>query len=232
MALNINNSDYYNTTAPYSYKEWLQLNSSVVFEDSADLYNQYIALWYQNNTKLSAQNINTIKQDYINLLRELTYFFSEEEKNLFLKDINFEDDIEIIYAIPFFVQKLKEIALNISKKRETLKKSKQKYLSIGSSRGLENILKEYILTSHTKNQKTTQISTSSLANLFPELSAIKDAFTIEIEELYDTGSYTGEDPLISVNNLNAVPRVANNTLFSIFTSFLDEQTTTNTLQKK
>lgn len=228
MSLNISNlqnSDIsFDTAVPFNYNEWMQRNSGVLFEESAELYNQYISKWYQYNKISNSQTIDTIKQEYINLLKELTYFFTEEEKNLFIKDIDFTNDIEIVYAIPFFVKKLKEIALTISKKRESLKNTKQKYTSIGTTEGIERVLYEYILNAHTQSAATTQIAVSSLGNTFPELSAVRDNFSIEIEEIYDTGIYVDEDPSISAELLNIIPQLAANSLYSIFNAFLTDQT--------
>ena len=111
----------YNTSAPYTYGEWLQRNTTVAYENSTQLYNNYIKEWYTLNNKINTDNSYNIKQDYINLLKELTYFFSEEERDLFLKDIDFSNDSEIIYSIPYFVQKLKEVALSLNKKRDYIK---------------------------------------------------------------------------------------------------------------
>ncbi len=210
-----------NTTAPYNFNEWSQFMTAATSQLSIDSYSLYVKDWYQANNKANLLSVNLIKQDYINLLKELTYFFTEEEKNLFLKDIDFNNDIEIIYAIPFFVKKLKEIALTISKKRNILKNNKNKYKSLGSTRGIEKLLYEYLLTSHTKSIYSTQISISSLGVKFPELSAVKDHFTIEVEDLYDPGTYFSvEDKKTSLSN---VPRVAENNLFNIFQGFLQEQ---------
>jgi len=218
----------YNTVSPYSYSEWVQHNKTQ-FNVSIDLYNNYIQQWYIANSKNTSSIVLTIKQDYVNLLKELSYFFSNEEKNLFLKDINFNNDIEIIYAIPFFVQKLKEIALTISKKRSFIKNSRQKYNTIGSNAGLENIIYEYILKSHTKNNTTTQISISALGSTFPELSAVKDSFSIEIEELYDTGTYADIDLSIHSDYIYTIPHVSNNPLFNIFADFASKDTDTHLL---
>ena len=210
-----------NTTAPYNFNEWSQFMTAATSQISIDSYSLYVKDWYEANNKANLLSTNLIKQDYINLLKELTYFFTEEEKNLFLKDIDFNNDIEIIYAIPFFVKKLKEIALTISKKRNIIKNNKNKYKSLGSIRGIERLLYEYLLTSHTKSIYSTQISISSLGVRFPELSAVKDNFTIELENLYDPGTYFNvEDSKTSLSN---IPRVANNSLFNIFQGFLQDQ---------
>ena len=210
----------YNTVSPYSFNEWSQLNTAATSVLSVDTYNEYIKKWYENNNKASLLSVNIIKQDYINLLKELTYFFTEEEKNLFLKDINFEDDIEIIYAIPFFVKKLKEIALTISKKRNILKNNKNKYKSLGSYQGIEKLLYEYILNSHTKSIYSTQISISSLGIKFPELSAVKDHFSIEIEDLYDSSTYFNIED--DKKTLTYIERLADNNLFNILQGFVTE----------
>lgn len=210
----------YNTVSPYSFNEWSQLNTAATSVLNVDTYNEYIKKWYENNNKANLLSVNIIKQDYINLLKELTYFFTEEEKNLFLKDINFEDDIEIIYAIPFFVKKLKEIALTISKKRNILKNNKNKYKSLGSYQGIEKLLYEYILNSHTKSIYSTQISISSLGIKFPELSAVKDHFSIEIEDLYDSSTYFNIED--DKKTLTYIERLADNNLFNILQGFVTE----------
>lgn len=218
--------DLYNTTAPYSYSEWSARITGVTYEDSVNLYHEYISDWYNRNNKSNLISTDVVKQDYISLLKELTYFFSEEEKDLFLKEIDFTNDTEIIYAIPYFVQKLKEVALTLSKKREYVKNNKKKFDSVGSVKTLENILYEYILKSHTKNNNTTQISISSLGSVFPDLSAVRDSFFIEVEEVYDSAMYSDRDPSIITNSydedLNIIPRLNSNPLFAVFADFLTQ----------
>ena len=208
-----------NTVSPYSFNEWSQLNTAATSQADIDTHSEYIKSWYEYNNKANLLSTSIIKEDYINLLKELTYFFTEEEKNLFLKDIDFNNDIEIIYAIPFFVKKLKEIALTISKKRTILKNNKNKYKSLGSNQGIEKLLYEYILTSHTKSIYSTQISISSLGIKFPELSAVKDHFSLEIEELYDPTTYFNvEDNKKSLSNIE---RLADNSLFNVLQEFIN-----------
>lgn len=209
----------YNTVAPYTYSEWLQRNPAASNEVNNRLYNNYLRQWYVINSKINLNNTDIIKQSYINLLKELTFFFSEEERDLFLRDIDFNNDTEIIYAIPYFVQKLKEVALTLNKKREYIKNNYKKQTSTGSSKALEDILYEYILKSHTKTNNTTQIAISSLGSVFPDLSAVKDNFLIEIEEIYDDTSYASVAPL-SADLLNVVPRIGENPLFAAFAQFL------------
>lgn len=219
-----NIDNLYNTTAPFSYSDWSQRVRTETYTNSVNLYNEYLQNWYVVNTKINDKT-NSIKQDYINLLKELTYFFNEEEKDLFLKDIDFTNDTEIIYAIPFFVQKLKEVAFTLSKKRNYIKSNRKKYDSIGSSQTLESILYEYILKSHTKSNNTTQISLSTLGSVFPELSAVKNDFIIEIQEIYDDSIYADNDPSVEQHTLNTVPLIGNNPLFNVFADYLNTEIT-------
>ena len=220
MSLNINlitnNSNIpFDTTAPFSYNEWLQYNVTVSPDNSVDLYNEYLRKWYVVNSQ-DNQPQNAIKQDYINLLRELQFFFNEEEKNLFLKDIDFNNDVEIIYAIPFFVQKLKEIALSLVRKRHEIKSTKYEYNLIGTQEGVEQLLYNNFLKSFTKSSNTTHISLSTLSNIFPDLTSVNDSFSIQIEDLYDTSIYADQQN---------IPQIAINPLYKIFNDFVTQQTT-------
>ena len=216
---------FYNTSSPYTYSDWHKRNTSVPYDLSLELYNGYLREWYSRSKNLNLTKTSNIKEEYINLLKELTYFFSEEERDLFLKDIDFANDTEIIYAIPYFVQKLKEVALSLSKKRDYIKNNRKKFDSVGSSSSLEDILYEYMLRSQTKSSNSTQIAISSLGAVFPELSAVKDNFIVEIEEVYDDSTYSSVTPL-SADLLNIIPRIGQNPLFTAFAEFLSEDIAT------
>jgi hypothetical protein len=216
---------FYNTSSPYTYSEWHKRNTSTPYDLSVKLYNSYLKEWYIVNNKLNLVKAEDLKNNYINLLKELTYFFNEEEKDLFLKDIDFNNDTELIYSIPFFVQKLKEVALTLCKRRDYIKNNRKKFDSIGSSKSLENILYEFILNSQTKSSNSTQIAISSLGSVFPELTAVKDNFIVEVEEIYDDSTYSGLTPL-SADLLDIVPRIGQNPIFTAFASFLEEDINT------
>lgn len=212
-----NSSVSLNTTYPYSYNEWLLQNARVISEDSTEEYNQYIYNWYKVNS--SNNTTNSIKNDYKTLLKELTLFFTKEEQDLFLTDINFDDDIDIIYAIPFFVKKLKAVALTIAAKREDIKNTKFKYNLIGSTAGLESILYQNLLKAFTSSDKFAQLSSNTLGMSFPALSAVKDDILIEVEELYDPSTYSSN---INSSTHVSVPHVYENPLYTLFKAFLDQ----------
>lgn len=215
-----NSTVSFNTVSPLSYNEWILQNARVAVDDSLEGYNQYIYNWYKVNEVSSLSNTLRVKADYIALLKELTLFITDEEKNLFLKEIDFTNDIDIIYAIPFFVKKLKTIALTIAARREDTKNTKFKYNLIGSTKGVETILYESLLKAFTSSNNSTQLSINALGTAFPELSSVKNDLIIEIEELYDPSAYTSE----SYNNIyhTTIPRVYDNPLSEIFNIFVEQ----------
>jgi hypothetical protein len=195
----MNNS--FTSQKPLSYENWLNTigyNGDI----SQDAYFVYLTSWYNLNKKiyLSGNVEENTKEQYIQLIKDLTFLFSDEEKNLFLTDINFDNEEDLIYVIPYIANKLKQISQIISQKREELKKTKVKDQLIGSEQGLEKILYEYILKNFTnKPYHWTKIPMSSLTNQFPQLSSISEDFFIEIEELYDTNSYYDSDPTVNIS---------------------------------
>jgi hypothetical protein len=232
---------------PYSYKEWLSAQDNILSDEPQKMYMDYLKEWYiKNNSKLVNPK-EKIKEEYLQLIKDLSYLFNKDEKDRFLRSIDYSNKEEIIYAIPYFAKKLKEIAKVINSKRNSIKNSKIKYNLGGSNDGVETLLYDYILRSFTVGENNiSQIPSAKLKTLFPQLSATKDNFYIEIEELYDTNTYQDSDPEVDVENyvnindlitddyfrdlsenqivgiLNSrfIPRVANNPLSKIFQAYL------------
>jgi hypothetical protein len=235
---------------PYSYSVWLSLQKVNLVDDTEKLYMDYLKNWYFQKNKNVITLKEKTKQEYLQLIKDLSYLFNQEEKDSFLTNIDYNNPEELIFAIPYFARKLKEIAKILNYKRNSVKKSKLKYNLVGSNDGIETLLYEYVLKSFTKNENSlTQVPYSELQRIFPSLSAVKDDFYIDIEELYDTNTYYDSDPSVNVQNyidvdelvdsepfigmsqneiigvLNSrfVPRVANNSLSKVFQAFLDFQ---------
>jgi len=197
-----------NTTSPLTYTTWLKYQSSLNPDSAPELYTEYLHEWYANNTLLTTGNSNALKDNYIQLLKDLSFLFGTKEKDLFLANLDYTNDEEIIFAIPYFVKKLKEICKIFSYKRESVKNAKLKYNLIGSNQGLEKLLYEYILNGFTqKENNITQVPISSLAQYFPALSSVNGNFFIELEELHDSQSYHDSDPSVSINEYFDVEQV-------------------------
>jgi hypothetical protein len=195
---------------PYSYKIWFSLQENNLTEDPQTLYMEYLKDWYFANNKQLINPKQKIKEEYIQLIKDLSFLFNKDDKDRFLQSIDYNNKEELIYNIPLFAKKLKEIARVLNAKRTSIKNSKLKYNLIGSNDGIETLFYEYLLRSFTKSDNAiTQLPTSNLKYEFPSLSAVKDDFFIEIEELYDTNVYHDSDPGVDINQYVSVEDILN-----------------------
>lgn len=199
-----------NTTSPLTYTTWLKYQDALKPDSAPEFYTEYLHEWYRTNTTVNLANTNLIKQNYIQLLKDLSFLFGTDEKDLFLTNIDYTNDEEIVFAIPYFVKKLKEICKILSYKREAVKNAKLKYNLAGSNQGLEKLLYEFVLNGFTKKENNiTQVPISSLARFFPALSSVSGNFFIELEELHDSQSYHDSDPSVSINQYVDVEQLVN-----------------------
>jgi hypothetical protein len=191
---------------PLSYSEWIETLGYNANDVSQEQYFNYLNSWYikNKNSYSIASDESDIKkrESYIQLIKDLLHLFNEDEKkDLFLTDIDFNNDEDLIYIIPYLAKKLKQISQLICQKREEVKKTKTKNELIGTYDGFEKIIYEEILKNFTsKPYQWTRIPISPLVNQFPQLSSINEDFYIEIEDLYDTNNYYDSDSTISIEN--------------------------------
>ena len=204
-----------NTNSPLSYPSWLRYQSALAPDTSVQLYSQYLKDWYAANTLATASSTAAqIKQDYIQLLKDLSFLFNQDEQDLFLSQLDYTNNEDITIAIPYFVKKLKEISRIFSYKRESIKNAKIRYNLAGSNNGLETLLYQYILNGFTTRENNiTQVPISSLAQYFPPLSAVNGNFFIELEELHDSQTYHDSDPTVPISSYVDVASVVNNIPF-------------------
>jgi hypothetical protein len=206
------------TNKPFSFKEWIKYQKIEIADKNYSDYLVYLKNWYADKNKISEKNRSEIKYQYIQLLKDLSVLFNEDEKNQFLKNLDFENDEEIIFTIPLFSKKLKEIGKVLINKRENIKNAKIKYNMVGSNIGLESLLYEYILKNFSKKENNiTQIPFSDVQNFLPELSAVKDDFYIEIEELHDADFYHDSDPSLDISEYQDISKFLNDIPFNDFT---------------
>lgn len=188
--------------SPMTYPDWLN-TIGYSADTSQQAYLAYLTSWYNANNKIynyDDTSKNT-REEYIQLIKDLIFLFDKDERDLFLSDIDYNNDEDLMYIIPYVVNKLKQITQVIAKNREDLKNTKEKNKLIGSQDGIEKILYQHILKNFTnKPYQWTKIPVSTLANQLPQLSSIGQNFYIEIEELYDTNNYHDSDPSIPIES--------------------------------
>lgn len=206
----VSNTDLLNTSKPLDYFDWLKNNIGIIPNQAEEQYKNYLSDWYQqkNNSINFVEKNESLKNDYINLLKRLQIIFQDDEDFERITKIDFDSQTDLKIAIPYFARKLKEIALYFVNKRESIKKSKLRYNMIGSYNAVDRILREHLLDAFTKKKYSLTIPSLDLTNNIPELSSIKNDFKIEIEELYDITNYFhdissgyGQYSLSSINPL-------------------------------
>ena len=188
------------SNSPYSFKDWIVRNVGVLPDKETIQYENYVKRWYINKRD-EIPTATTVKEDYINLLKQLTLAFKSEADALWCSDINFDDPGELEQVIPFYATKLKEIAIYLINKREAIRHAKLKYNMTGTYSALERVFYEYLLKAFTKrqfpgNEYVTNITDISVLNAIPDLSSVRADFQILVEELYDDTSYFDRDPTL------------------------------------
>lgn len=198
---------------PFSFRQWLDRNTGIIPGEEYNQYNQYLKNWYTSRYTTTNASLN-IKDDYISLLKELTLTLGANNEIFdWAKDIDFSNNLELEDAIPYFVKKLKEIAIYLVNKREAVRRAKLKYNMSGAKNALEKLFYEYLLKAFTKRNYVLNVPEQSALNTFPDLSAINKGFSISVQELYDDTQYMDKDSMVSAADYFDL---ANSNLVSFF----------------
>ena len=204
LNVTLGNIDAGDTNEPYNYLEWRKRAGIIRPEQLFSAYNEYVRNWYNKRNAVKVVPTSyIIKQDYITLLKQLPLNFSSTAEANFLNNIDYNNDVELAIAIPFFAKQLKQIAVYLAEKRETVKATKLKYSMAGTKQAIEKILYQHVLTAFTKKNTITRVYDVDFYNSLPQLSAVNSYLGIEVEELYDTGNYFDSDTTVPVSAYTA-----------------------------
>lgn len=183
------------SSTPYSYEEWVKRNFGITPDNTDIQYQNYLLRWYDNKNQDLTQS--TLREDYVNLLKRVSYIFKDDPNFRKFSTIDFDDNLQLKLAVPYYVKKLKEIALYYKNKRESIRRAKMKYNMVGSLNAVERTFYEYILKAFTKRDYVLNVPSQTAWNAFQDLSAINTGFSIEIEELYDDTDYFDDRDTLS-----------------------------------
>ena len=196
-----NETDLLNLQNPLSFIDWLQYHTAINSGNEYKEYNIYLRKWYANKANTEAKQIDTLRNDYAAFLQELSLVFKDDPQFKYISEIDFDDNLSIEYAIPYFTKKIKEICFYIISKRESAKLAKLKYNMAGSNQALEKLFYQYLLQAFTNKNTLIQVPEFSGVSLLPDLSAVGGSLKIHVEELNDNSSYFDKDPT-AVSYLN------------------------------
>lgn len=169
---------------PASFLTWLN-NKNIVSADITILFNSYkdyIVAWGKKKT-LNKQKISeTLRDSYIQVLRDIVINFSTEEERRFVLNANFGSSLDLDIVLPFFIKKLKQICLYFVTQRENLKTAKVQHNLKGSNFGLEVLVQKVIYDA----ANTSQYLYTDKTSKFPPVSALANDLSVYVEELFDT----------------------------------------------
>jgi len=186
-------------TTPYTYQEWIERHIGVIPGQEYSQYNDYLKGWYDSKKQSIQKTQDDVKQNYIDLLKQLSVVFKDEALKNYISNFDWNDDIELEQSIPFFARKLKEIAIYLSNKRENIGNAKVRYNTYGATNAIEKLFYEYLLKAFTKRNYVINVPEVSVWNNLPELSAVNSGFLIIVEELYDDTTYFDRDSSLSAS---------------------------------
>lgn len=210
-------------STPYSFNEWIRTQDAVEPNSQYEFYLQYIVEWYKNKfTKAKANEI--IKTNYVNLLKQLNIVFKDEVNENWFTSLSYDNDLDIQDMIDFYSKKLKQIAYFLAEKRETIKRAKLKYNTVGSNFGTIKLFTDYILNTFTQRQYAYNTPTGSDYKNMPAISGVNTSFQMYIKELYDDSNYFDRSPTASTTvYTNITSESVNNLMSSMDLSLEDAE---------
>lgn len=193
-------NDALDAVEPFSLFEYLQYSrESVSPENQTANYNVYLRSWYAISRTPVDQAEENIKDIYINLLRDIALKFTTVEERRFLSNIDFNDTSDLAVALPFYAQKLRDICLYYSKKRDYLAIVNQKNKSRGTANGAEKEVYQLILDYLFGDDGKDNVFSLQIA-----LSTVAANLQIEVEPQYDVyTSYFDVNPQASAASQDA-----------------------------
>jgi hypothetical protein len=181
---NVNRSLWADVESPFTFNDFVKNSVSVYTpQQYNNAYKTYLENWYTVQGKRGSELAKSVKNEYINLLRNIALNYTTLEERRFLSNIDFNNNEDLAIAIPFFSLKLSDICNFYTEKREKLKSRTLEVKEKGSisqySKRIYNVIYDLIFAEYGYNSRST---------ISENLSGIVQDLEIEVEELYDTYS--------------------------------------------
>lgn len=198
--------DAQDRTTPFTYIDWLQKTRFDTKEtlDFTKYYNDYLKEWGRQQELTDAENITLISTRYKDLLRDITLNYTTSEERRFLANIDYDNVRHVESALPFYVSKIKQITLYISRQRDLAKQQKVMSSHAGSVYGLTRELTTNVLN---------RVLDPTKFNVSATTTGKEPYFNIRIVELYDyskqyfTQNNIPVSPLIFENETEIIRQV-------------------------
>ena len=178
--------------APFDFYTFLKFSrqelSPMQFNDA---YQKYLHTWGVTKSKTEEENTQLVRNNYIELLKDITLNYLTFEERRFITASDYTDPLDLDILIPFYSRKLREICNFYADKRERLKYKIRAVQEKGTRNSLEQAIFETL---------TDYVFIADDKNLVYNIPAIKidsiiNKLQVEVEELYDLySSYLDNSP--------------------------------------
>jgi hypothetical protein len=196
---NPNEVDYKDTVAPFSFLDFIN-NTQADYspEEYSSFYSSYLQLWHADQGGSEEEQKTQFKDYYRQFIKEIVVNYTTETEKRFLEKINFNDPADLDVAIPFFANRLKDIALFYKKKRDEGKYVIDRNKMKGSQTGLEKAIFDNIYNFIFNSEDALDTENDEVFKAVQGLG-------VEIEEFVDVyGDYFDVPDTADGNNINEI----------------------------
>ena len=191
--------DYKDTVAPFSFLDFIN-NTQADYspEEYSSFYSSYLKAWHSNQGGSEEEQKTQFKDYYRQFIKEIVLNYTTETEKRFLQKIDFNDPADLDVAIPFFANRLKDIALFYKKKRDEGKYVIDRNKMKGSRTGLEKAIFDNIYNFIFNSEDALNTENDEVFKAVQGLG-------VEIEEFVDVyGDYFDVPDTADGNNINEI----------------------------
>lgn len=185
----VNSDEYDRDTArdnktPFSFLDFIKYTrTEYAPEKYSILYSTYLKKWYSQRGISDVEQKEQYNEYYRQFIQEVIIKYTTETEKQFLRKIDYNDPLDLDVAIPFYANKLTEVAAFYKTKREegkyVIERNKVKGSVTGIERSIFDNIYNYVVNSE-----------DVLLSLGQSLSSIVKDFDINIQEYVDVyGDY-------------------------------------------
>jgi len=196
---NSNEVDFRDTVAPFSFLDFIN-NTQADYspEEYSSFYSSYLKTWHSNQGGSEEEQKTQFTDYYRQFIKEIVINYTTETEKRFLEKIDFNDPADLDVAIPFFANRLKDIALFYKKKRDEGKYVIDRNKMKGSQTGLEKAIFDNIYNFIFNSEDALDTENDDVFKAVQGLG-------VEIEEFVDVfGDYFDVPNTANGNNINEV----------------------------
>ena len=171
---------------PYSFLEFINATKvDYTPEDYNQFYITYLQKWTEVKNSVSTTTQVSFVGFYIDFLKEIVLTYTTTQEKKFLSKLDFTDPVDLDVAMPFFVDKIRQIVIFYKGVRDDAKYTIDKNKSKGTNLSVEKALFENIYKNIFGAQDDPQYYTLGVT-----LSSIAQNLKIDVEEYVDIyGNY-------------------------------------------